>query len=74
MNEKRDVEIAPVDGRVRQPKKSHINRLERMAEKIEREEAMLQKIYGNRIKGSTRSSNYLDAKAIRAVVDFFDHA
>jgi hypothetical protein len=65
------VQVEPV---VRPPKAAHITRLVRIAERYEAAEARQQKTYGNRKKGSARSSCFLDAKAIRAVCSYFDEA
>jgi hypothetical protein len=45
-----------------------VQRLIRMAEKMEAEEARKQAIYGDASKGSIRGSAKLDAKALRSVL------
>lgn len=48
--------------------RKHMQRLLRLAERMEQEEARLHKIYGEAPKGSLRGSARLDAAAIRGVL------
>ena len=52
--------------------KRHRVRLERMAERLEMNEARLQKLCGDRTKGSQRSSDFHDAQALRAALAALD--
>lgn len=48
--------------------KRHIRRLESMEKRLANQEAAFLKAYGPRRKGTARSSDWLDAEALRAVI------
>lgn len=48
--------------------KKHITRIQQMVLRAEEEEARFQKLWGDRMAGSKRSSNWRDAEALRAVL------
>ena len=50
------------------PRKSDIARLQRIVDRMEAEEARLQRIYGDATKGSVRGSFRLDYKALKNVL------
>lgn len=59
---------------MRPPRKSSIQRLRRIAERIEMEESRLQRLYGDAGKASIRGSGRLDAKAIRDILGYLEKA
>lgn len=58
----------------RKPTKRHLDRLRGALRDLDERERRLQEWFGDRIKGSARSSDYRLAEALRAVLAYVDCA
>jgi hypothetical protein len=55
------------------PTKRHLDRLRGALRDLDERERRLQERFGNRVKGSSRSADYLMAEALRAVLAYVDY-
>ena len=54
--------------------RKQIHRVKQMKVIIDETEARYQKAYGDRLKGSIRSSHVMDSKALGALIEFVENA